>query len=369
MLPCARGAGGFMRAASIGVSVSATKSEIRTEPATVSPNEPRKLPTTPSTNTTGMNTAATDNVAAVAANAISRVPTRAACVGVLPAFAVALDILEHDDRVVDHDAHGERHAEQRHRVQRVAEQPDQPERGDQRDRDRRGDDQRRPRPAQEHEHREHREHRAEHERELGLFDRLPDAGREIDERDVLVDGEAVGEHRLDLVEAPEYLVHDRDRIAARLLEDADAHGGLAVVAVPGAVILGAVLDARDIGEIHRRAALVRDHEPAEVFERAELGVGLHAVLDLRAFDVAARHFDVLALQRGQDVTRRESARAQIVAVAARSGSRGPCARTCATPTTPGIVSKTGFILRRTNSLVSTAEQRASGTGSTGSAGR
>ena len=78
MLPCARGAGGFMRAASIGVSVSATNSEISTEPATVTPNDPRKLPTTPSTNTTGTNTAATENVAAVAANAISRVPMRAA---------------------------------------------------------------------------------------------------------------------------------------------------------------------------------------------------------------------------------------------------------------------------------------------------
>ena len=67
-----------MRDASIGVSVSATKSERPTEPATVSPNSPRKLPTIPSTKTTGRNTAITDAVAAVAANAICRAPISAA---------------------------------------------------------------------------------------------------------------------------------------------------------------------------------------------------------------------------------------------------------------------------------------------------
>ena len=59
-----------MRAASIGVRVNATKSEIRTDPATVRPNSLRKLPTIPSTNTTGRKTAATEMVAAVAAKAI-----------------------------------------------------------------------------------------------------------------------------------------------------------------------------------------------------------------------------------------------------------------------------------------------------------
>ena len=67
-----------MRAASIGVRVSATTSEISTEIATVAPNSPRKLPTMPSTNTTGTNTAAMESVAAVAAKAISLVPRDAA---------------------------------------------------------------------------------------------------------------------------------------------------------------------------------------------------------------------------------------------------------------------------------------------------
>ena len=36
---------------------------------------------------------------------------------------VALDVLHHDDRVVDHDADGQHHAEQRQRVQREARAP------------------------------------------------------------------------------------------------------------------------------------------------------------------------------------------------------------------------------------------------------
>ena len=84
MLPCSRSLGAGMRAASIGVSVSATTSETITEAATVTPNSERKLPTSPSTKITGMNTTAIETVEAVAAKAISRVPLEAASKGSSP---------------------------------------------------------------------------------------------------------------------------------------------------------------------------------------------------------------------------------------------------------------------------------------------
>ena len=59
-----------MRAASIGIKVSATNSEKTTDAATVRPNSFRKLPTMPRTNTTGRKTTAIESVAAVAAKAI-----------------------------------------------------------------------------------------------------------------------------------------------------------------------------------------------------------------------------------------------------------------------------------------------------------
>ena len=161
MLPWARSLGGGMRAASIGVSVSATNSEIITATDTVMPNSRRNAPIRPVANATGRNTAATENVAAHAASVISRVPERAAASARRTALAVPLDVLEHDDRVVDHDADREREAQQRHRVQREVEHPDQAERGDDRERDRGRDDHRGPEAADEHEHDEHGEHAAE----------------------------------------------------------------------------------------------------------------------------------------------------------------------------------------------------------------
>ena len=74
-----------MRAASIGVSVNATKSEIITALATVAPNSARKLPTIPLTKITGRKTTAMDTVAAVAAKAIWLVPRDAATLGSSPA--------------------------------------------------------------------------------------------------------------------------------------------------------------------------------------------------------------------------------------------------------------------------------------------
>ena len=49
---------------------------------------------------------------------------------------VPLDVLQHDDRVVDDDADRQHHAEQRQRVDRVAERVEAGERSDQRDRNR-----------------------------------------------------------------------------------------------------------------------------------------------------------------------------------------------------------------------------------------
>ncbi len=85
MLPWARASGGGMRAASIGVRVSATNSENITAAATVTPNSPRNEPTRPSTKITGRKTTAMERVAAVAAKAIWRVPFEAASKGASPA--------------------------------------------------------------------------------------------------------------------------------------------------------------------------------------------------------------------------------------------------------------------------------------------
>ena len=88
---------------------------------------------------------------------------------------VPLDVLQHDDRVVDDDADREHHAEQRQRVDRVAEHVEAGERPDQRDRHRDERDHRGAPALQEQEDdEEHEQHR--------LGERLHDLGdRHFDE--------------------------------------------------------------------------------------------------------------------------------------------------------------------------------------------
>ena len=58
----------------MGVSVSATKPEITTEPATAKANSVNSRPAVPERNVSGTNTATSDTVVAITANAISLVP-------------------------------------------------------------------------------------------------------------------------------------------------------------------------------------------------------------------------------------------------------------------------------------------------------
>ena len=63
-----------MRALSIGVIVSATKAEIKTDPATTIPNSRNNLPVVPVKKITGKNTAARAMVVAITAKKISSDP-------------------------------------------------------------------------------------------------------------------------------------------------------------------------------------------------------------------------------------------------------------------------------------------------------
>ena len=122
---------------------------------------------------------------------------------------VALDVLQHDDRVVDDDADREHHAEQRQRVDRVAEHVEAGERPDQRNRHRdERDDRGAPALQEEIDDEEDEQHR--------LGERLHDLGdRHFDEaRRVVRDrvGEALRE-----------LLRERGGARPDRLRDARAH--------------------------------------------------------------------------------------------------------------------------------------------------
>ena len=145
----------------------------------VMPNWRKNWPTMPFTNATGTNTATIVSVVASTLSAISLVPSSAACARRLAALEVLEDVFAHDDRVVDEEADGQRQAEQRHHVQRVAEHVHDEERGDDAGRQRDGADERRAQIEHEDQDDEDGHGAAEDDVELdlvhlGLDDRAPD---------------------------------------------------------------------------------------------------------------------------------------------------------------------------------------------------
>ena len=174
-------------------------------------------------------------------------------------------------------------------------------------------------------------------------------------RDVLVDREAVGQDRLDPVESPEHLVDDRDGVAARLLEDSDADGRLAVVAVP------ARAGPRRRPRRARRRTGTRARRPACAITSRSSSA---SVRNSASVFTPYSTFAPSTKPPGTSTCSRWSAASTSPAESPRARRSSPrsqirIARSLRpnvwTPTTPGIVSKTGVTSRRTYSLASTSD--------------
>ena len=105
------------RYASTGTTVSAQISDASSANVTVRANGRKNWLTRPPTKPIGRNTATVVSVVAVIAPATSRGPLRDRRPAVLAHRAVAVDVLEHDDRVVDDPPDGDREAAQGHDVE------------------------------------------------------------------------------------------------------------------------------------------------------------------------------------------------------------------------------------------------------------
>ena len=96
----------------------------------VTENSCSSRPTMPPMNSTGMNTATSENVMERIVKPISRDALIAASKRDLAHLHVAHDVLQHDDGVVHHETHRERQRHQRQIVQAVAQQVHHGERAD-----------------------------------------------------------------------------------------------------------------------------------------------------------------------------------------------------------------------------------------------
>ena len=135
----------------------------------------------PGKNATGTNTAPSTSAVAMTAPVTSPIAADAASrAGQVMLVDVPLDVLDHDDRVVHHEARGERDAEERQRVDREAEQLHERERADERHRNRDRRNQRRAPVLQEQEHDEDDEADRLEQRRHDLANRLGDDRRRVE---------------------------------------------------------------------------------------------------------------------------------------------------------------------------------------------
>ncbi len=219
----------------------------------------------------------------------------------LARFDPVMDVLEHDDRVVDHQPDRQHHGEQGQQVERIAQHPEDGEAGQQADRHgERGDEGRAPAAQEQEDH--------QHHQDCGLGQRVPDPfDRTFDkDRDVggRLDRHAGGKLRLDLRRQPLGGLRDGERIGAGLADDAHAHADLAVEAEGRVGIFRPLLDARDIAQPHQIAVAATPH-----YQGAEVGRGGETAIDpqrqvlLGGFDPPGGQFHILRAQRRLDIAR------------------------------------------------------------------
>ncbi|CAB3753801.1 hypothetical protein BPA30113_05478 [Burkholderia paludis] len=222
-----------------------------------------------------------------------------------PAFDVALDVLDHHDRIVDHDPDREHHPEQRQRVDRIAERQQQRERADDRHRHRDQRNQRRAPGLQEHDHDDHDQRDRLEQR---VHDRLD---RRTHELRRVVDDLVVDARRHVLLQLGHRLAHfvgDLQRVRARRLVDRHRDGRL-VVEQRTQPVLGCVeLDPRDVAQARDAAVRRRLHDDvAELVFRLQAAARVHRQLQRRAgqrrrrADHAGRDLHVLFADRLHDV--------------------------------------------------------------------
>ena len=215
---------------------------------------------------------------------------------------VAVDVLEHDDGVVDHEADGEHEREQGQGVDGEAEGIHQRERADQRYGNRDEGNQRRPDRAQEQEDDENDEDHRLADRRVDVLDRLGDEERlVVRHANLHAVRQPLDDARQDLVDR----LGDLERVRRRLLDDADGDGGLAVEADHATLVERSEFGHADVAQAHEIAVGVLDDEVVELLGRAEVRLGQHGELALEALDAARWHLNILAPQRVLDVLRRE----------------------------------------------------------------
>ncbi len=198
---------------------------------------------------------------------------------------MASNVFFHDDGIIDHEAGRNRQRHQRQIVQAVAQQMHHAEGADQRDRHREAGDHGRAAVVQEQQDRHHHQHYGQQQLGADMVDGRAYAGGAVAQH-IDLDG---GRHRgLQLGQLALDRIDGVDHIGARLSLHVQDHGRRQVGPGTEAHVLGGLHHVGDIGQPHRRAILVRDHQLLVLIDRRQLVIRIDGPEAGGAVEVALR---------------------------------------------------------------------------------
>ena len=185
----------------------------------------------------------------------------------------ALDVLDHDDGVVDEDADRQHHAEHRQHVDGITGRQQHRAGAEQRHRHHDGRDDGVADVLQEQEHHDEHQHHRLDQRHQHLVDRGLDDGRDV-VGDLVAD---IGRKELrQLLHLGFDGARGRERVAGRRQQHREARGRLAVEPGVELIAQSADLDAGDVAQPHRRSVRIgAQRDGAEFIGRGELALDQH----------------------------------------------------------------------------------------------
>ena len=217
---------------------------------------------------------------------------------------VTNDILDHHDRVIDHEADPDREGHERQVVEAVAKLIHHREGADERERNRDGGNDRRPEIAQENEDHHHHESDRQDQRELNVGDGGADGGRPIG-CDVHLDGR--GDRGFELGQQCLDSIDRLDDVGARDTLNGKNDGTLLVVPAGQQVVLRPLDRLSDVANAHRRAVPVGNDQIVVGLGLQQLIVGIERKSLTRAVERSLRQVDIGLAQHRADVLQADAA--------------------------------------------------------------
>ncbi len=224
----------------------------------------------------------------------SRAALIAACMGAHPFVKVPVDVLDHDDRVVDDQTDRQHQRQEGQQIDREAEGQHHHQGADERHRDCDGRDHHRAQRAKEDEHDDDHDQHGFSQAADHLVDRaVHEIRRIVDHRRL----ETLRQLRLDFGQRVVHSLDDRQEIGGRRDLDTDIDRVLAVEGDAGVVSIGAERHVGDVLQPDIGAVRLLDDQVAELVERMEIG---------RRVEIYLHHLALGRAKSGDVVIRRAS---------------------------------------------------------------